>query len=401
MRIQAFITHKKSEDFEACEDRFAINFEDKSIAVSDGMGSSWMQQIWAQILVNKYTDTIDWVPNRESIKELSPIWRHQVEDFIQYQKDQNVPQSTIIRNENNLALGLSAGATFVGIRFTDFRWDGDVLGDSCLIEWDGKDAVFHSSQEVDKFDNYPDYFDSDALREGKGNPKPISGDMSKDSILLLVSDPFSDFLWEHRKQRDIDEYIKQLLTISSHEDFEKLVEDWRQHGMHNDDTTLVIIEHDDDTSLNEGHIDSLSEMIKAEKIKQEKEEEKEKESNSPVDKSSPLEVERVKEFAPSENVFEYNTPPLAKKCTEVKCDRQHAVGVSKSNTVKEEKDLSDVTELFVDDFFSNLHDEIKKGNKGLISLRIVKPKIFSQDEKKLIKNALNRTLKKYDIRIKI
>ena len=271
MTIEAFITHKQAENFSDCQDRFSVSNDTKSIAVSDGMGSTWQQKIWAQILVDKFTENADWLPNHDDIKPLCKIWREKVVDFIQHLKDTNAPENIIIRNERNLAEGRSAGATFVGIRFDGNNWNGSVLGDSCLIEWNGTEAKFHTSQDVEAFDSYPDYFDSNASKEGRGIPKEINGELIKGNYLFLVSDPFSDFLLEQNKKGNITEYIQQLLSLGTHEEFEELVEQWRNIGMHNDDTTLVIIESDDSASFSLQHIDDIHVFIEEEKAKKNKE----------------------------------------------------------------------------------------------------------------------------------
>ena len=268
MVIRAFITHKQAELFADCQDRFGVNPDTKSIAVSDGMGSTWQQKIWAQLLVDTYNDSTNWSPSNETIKPLCQTWRAKVADFIQNLKETNAPENMIYRNERNFAEGRSAGATFVGIRFNGNEWSGSVLGDSCLIEWDGNEAKFNTSQDSETFDSYPDYFDSDASKEGKGIPKPIEGVLSEGKYLLLVSDPFSDFLLEHSKQGDIAKYIQQLLSLASHDDFETLVCEWRREGMHNDDTTLIIVECDNSDVLAISHADAIEEMIENEKLSQ-------------------------------------------------------------------------------------------------------------------------------------
>lgn len=274
MVIRAFITHKKAEVFADCQDRFGVNNGTKSIAVSDGMGSTWQQKIWAQLLVDTFTESRDWLPNADSIKPLCSTWREKVKNFIQQLKDTNVPENIIYRNERNLAGGCSAGATFVGIRFNGKEWSGSVLGDSCLIEWDGNEATFYSSQDIDTFDSYPDYFDSDVSKEGKGTPKPMNGILSGSKYLLLVSDPFSDFLLEHKKQNNEGKYISQLLDVSSHEEFETLVAKWREEeGMHNDDTTLVVVENDGTDEFSIAALDDLDTLIEKDKLKKEKKQE--------------------------------------------------------------------------------------------------------------------------------
>lgn len=264
MVIRAFITHKQAELFADCQDRFGVNPDTKSIAVSDGMGSTWQQKIWAQLLVDTFTESPKWSPSTESIKPLCHSWKNNVLEHIQNLKDKNAPVNIIYRNERNLYSGRSAGATFVGIRFKGKEWNGSVLGDSCLIEWDGNEAQFNTSQDSGTFDSYPDYFDSDASKEGKGTPKPIGGVLTESKYLLLVSDPFSEFLLEHSKQGDIAKYIQQLLSLASHEDFETLVCEWRKEGMHNDDTTLVIVEYDNSDALTIKYRDDIAEMIEEE-----------------------------------------------------------------------------------------------------------------------------------------
>lgn len=271
MKIKAFITHKLKENYTNCQDRFGINPNTKSIAVSDGVSATWQQKIWAQLLVDTFVSNNYWIPSKETIEPLCNKWREKVIESIQFLKDTNAPENIIYRNERNLTEGCSAGATFVGIRFNGKQWSGSVLGDSCLIEWNGHEAKFHTSQNGEAFDNFPDYFDSDVKRTGRGTPKNIEGILSDMNSLLLVSDPLSDFLLEHCNKGLGWQYISQLLGISSHEEFEDLVERWRKEGMHNDDTTLVIVDNDglDDFSIVVS--DDIDTLIEKEKIEKEQE----------------------------------------------------------------------------------------------------------------------------------
>lgn len=266
MKIRAFITHKKAEHFIDCQDRFSINPDTKSVAVSDGMSLSWQQKIWAQLLVETFCRNIEWVPTHDSVHELSPIWRSKVEAYIQSLKDQHAKENLIFRNERNLAERKSAGATLVGIRFDESNnWNCDVLGDSCLIGKMGNEYIFGTSQDTEKFDNHPDYFDSDSNKQGRGTFKKISGVLSSSNpFVLLVSDPFSDYLLEHKKNGDIDTLVNELLTINTHEEFETIVAKWRKLGMHNDDSTLLIMEYDGAAEWIILHQDDLEEMTQRE-----------------------------------------------------------------------------------------------------------------------------------------
>lgn len=325
MIIRAFITHKQAEQFADCQDRFGVAPDTKSIAVSDGMGSTWQQKIWAQLLVDTYTNSTDWHPSKEFIQPLCQAWRMKVSEFIQNLKDIKAPENMIYRNERNLAEGRSAGATFVGIRFDGSKWSGEVLGDSCLIEWDGNEAKFNTSQDTDAFDSYPDYFDSNPLKDGKGTPKSIEGTLKDGTILFLVSDPFSEFMLEHSKQGDIAKYVRQLLSLASHDDFEALVDEWRKEGMHNDDTTLVIVENDNAGALTITHADNIAEMIAKEKTYEDSfNQVKEVAQTTPKD-SSQSDIEVAEDFVVVQNdekAFAYEFLTEYQRCLNKKFPKQ-------------------------------------------------------------------------------
>lgn len=267
MKIRAFITHKKAERFKDCQDRFSINMDTKSVAVADGMSQSYQQKIWASLLVEQYTSHHDFVPNHESIKELSAEWISKVKEFIENLKENGAPQYLVIMNENSLVTQKSAGATFLGIRFSGQKWEGDVLGDSCLVEVkNGRIERILTSQQEDEFDNHPDYFDSGINKEGKGTPKIIDGVIDENTKVLLVSDPFSDFLNEKKKIEEDGRFIAEILQLTNHDEYEALVSRWRdEYGMHNDDSTLIIIEDDKNDMLNVVHSDDINDLIEKER----------------------------------------------------------------------------------------------------------------------------------------
>lgn len=264
MLISAFITHKKAEHYSDCQDRFSINKDTKSIALSDGMSQSIFQKYWAEILVDKYTKNQNWEPNIDSVKKLSSIWRNRVEENIKEQKESG--NKSVWRAERSLLDGRSAGATFLGIRFDGLKWKGWVLGDSCLV-WvnDNRIKGIFTSEDVESFDSYPDFFDSNPKNEGKGTPKPINGTLETGDSLLLVSDPFSDFLLKNKGTKEESILIDRLLGVNSHEEFEQVVEQWREKGMHNDDSTLIIIKSNGADDFVFQHLDNIKDLINNEK----------------------------------------------------------------------------------------------------------------------------------------
>lgn len=395
MKLKAFITHKRAETFSDCQDRFDVNIDTKSIAVSDGMGSTWQQKIWAQLLVDAFTDSTDWFPTRETIKPLCKTWHQTVDSIIQNMKDTNAPANIIYRNERNLAEGRSAGATFVGIRINGNDWQGSVLGDSCLIEWDGSIAKFYTSQDVEEFDSYPDYFDSDELKQGKGTPKDISGTLEKGGYLLLVSDPFSDFLFEHNKQGDVAMYMQQLLKLSSHDEFEILVDEWRKAGMHNDDTTLVIVEPDDsdDFSIEQDKIDDINKLIEEEKKLIEEKKKEEEAEQIPVPISN-----KQTESETNENITEKEEKQesISVEQTELPSpnDSSNNENNNKIIVIENTQEVSPVDEeVFLVEFLREYKNALQKKHPILGNLKL-------KWTQKAISEAIKVMFEKYSINIK-
>ena len=258
MKIRAYITHKKAETYKDCQDRFCINPETKSLAVSDGVSQSIFPSIWAEMLVKEYANK-DWYPNHESAKELAIDWHSKVNDILADKKQRGENTRNL---ENALNTGKAAGATIVGLRFKDdSHWCYDVLGDSCLVQINKDNTIKEiNSSQSGAFDSHPDYFDSNEKISGRGETKTDRGEFTTGEKLLLVSDPFSEFLLKAKENKEDIGYIENILEVDSHDSFCFLVDDFRNKGMHNDDSTLIIIEYDGKEEFNIDYQDDIEEL---------------------------------------------------------------------------------------------------------------------------------------------
>lgn len=238
MRARGFIVQKQAESEADCQDRFSINAATGSVAVSDGMSQSLFPKYWAEILADKYTSERNWFPSRENVRALAPVWKERVEARIEEMRRDGL---STWRAENMLAEGFSAGATLVGLRiFSNNHFVCDVLGDSCLvILLDGSIMHIYSSIDDTAFGCYPDYYDSDPLKPGKGDVRTFDGEIVPGMHFLLVSDPLAEFIASFRNNSGERILVRELLSVESQEEYEILVSYWRQDGMHNDDTTMV------------------------------------------------------------------------------------------------------------------------------------------------------------------
>lgn len=261
MKIRAFITHKLKENYSECQDRFCINSDSHTIAVSDGMSQSVFPDYWAEILSFFYATNGHCTD--EDRKKLCNVWLNKVVDFINAEiRNGKNPW----RLQNCIEAQNGAGATLCGVKFIDAEnWVGHVLGDTCIIEVDttGKEPINILTSESKAFDSYPDYYESFPNKVGRGQIKEFSGKLSEGHCLLLVSDPFSEFLSNNKEHRS--QWLTRILELKGHEEYCSLVDDWRQEGLHNDDSTLCIIEPDGSMNFNIEQEDDIHSLIESEK----------------------------------------------------------------------------------------------------------------------------------------
>jgi hypothetical protein len=240
MKLRAYITHKNAEKYSDCADYFKICPKQKKVAVSDGVSQSIMPLEWAKIIVSAFIDGT-WDPSQD-VNVLQQKWLKEANDFLENQRSQGINPWML---ENCLNNKDGAGATFCGITFSQKnKWDASVLGDSCVITIDEQNKVIDIISSKDgKFDNRPDYFDS--FQSQKGSVKTKSGTLKENQKLLLVSDPFSELLQNEKNSENETIIVKRLLSLNSYQQYLQLVDDFRnQYHMHDDDSTLIVIEYD-------------------------------------------------------------------------------------------------------------------------------------------------------------
>lgn len=239
MKVRGYITHKAAENYSDCADYFRICPQTKRVAVSDGVGQSIMPLEWAKILVNSFIEE-RWLPG-DDITPLQRAWLSEAQAYLRAQKESGHNPWML---ENCLLNRDGAGATFCGVSFPKKnKWSAIILGDSCLVEINNKEKIeaIHSSK-VGAFNNRPDYFDS--MGPMSGTIAYREGELDRKKAILLVSDPFSELFQKIKGTPDEKVIIKEIFELSDDQsEFEKLVDRYREnYGMHNDDSTLLIIE---------------------------------------------------------------------------------------------------------------------------------------------------------------
>jgi len=260
MKVRAFITHKLAESYSDCADYYSINQRTGRMAVCDGISQSFRPLEWARLLATAYTEC-DFNPSEpESVKPLQKKWQN---SLLSYLKELQDAGRITYGVENAINERKSAGSTFCGIQFNGNDWEATILGDSALVSIDPSGAIAIYSSQEGVFNNRPDYFDS--YEKSVGNIRELSGRIEPGQILLMVSDPFSELFQKYENDEMFPEIMNKILSLNTQEEYPALVDYLRNEcKMHNDDSTLLIIEHDGSNELSVLTSESLDAHIRAE-----------------------------------------------------------------------------------------------------------------------------------------
>lgn len=270
MKLRGFITHKAAEYYSDCADYFRICPCTKRVAVSDGVSQSIMPAEWAKILVDSFVEK-EWTPG-ESTVSLKNKWFTIASKFALEQRKKGENPWLL---ENCLVNKDGAAATFCGVTFSDeCKWTASILGDSALVEINNENQLVRiCSSKEGAFDNRPDFFDS--FSEDKGEIRQFDGTLNNGSKILIVSDPFSELFQKVKGTPDEKSVINILLSVTDITSFNATVDTLRtDYQMHNDDSTLVIIEPDESDMMTILYERTLEESQQEEELKFETEREK-------------------------------------------------------------------------------------------------------------------------------
>lgn len=240
INIKGYITHKESEQYADCADRYAVKTETNRFAIADGVSHSFFPAKWAELLVQKFVELQG--DTEFNYKTCQQEWLNFVTGIVQKPETKWFTKNQFAKQESGLA-------TFVGLRFDaeNKKWFASALGDSFLFFISkGSENDFEKWEKLSSkpepviFDSYPDFFSS--RREAKGEAKNIDGELSEGTFYLMT-DALSEWVYIQQKEKSF-EYIKENWT--SQENFERSISELRKLGMGNDDSAVLIIELQND-----------------------------------------------------------------------------------------------------------------------------------------------------------
>jgi hypothetical protein len=258
MEIKAYIYHKEAEKYSDCQDYFEISAQNNRIAVSDGMSQSIYPQWWAEILVKSYIKN-DKIPEGDVLSSCQNEWQKKVNDEAKRREDNGMNPW---RLRNAIAEKSGAGATLCGLTCEADKWTCECIGDSCLILIENDFSLNIYTSQEGAFGNNPDYLDS--YMAGRGQVKYSEGIYEGVELMLVATDPFTELFQKHADEKEfINQRTEELRQLSTHESFVELVKLWRaKYQMHNDDSTIVIIDKFESPAFEIQHEDNLAELAK-------------------------------------------------------------------------------------------------------------------------------------------
>lgn len=237
LKYSTFILPHIGDSYSQCADRFAIGKEKKCFAIADGVGESLFPYDWAELVCEDFIAhpelfCVDNKLIRE--KNLIDAW-----DKERQKRIENLTDTERFLYEMGLEKADFAACTFVGLCVNNKQWECQAIGDSYLFVLDSEFNIVESiaSQEGQEFNNFPEYFASQA-EKNHGNVVKAHGSVENVAYFVLLTDAISDWFLKVDKERRRD-----LLSMVDNEKFASFVNRERTIGnMKDDDTTAVIVE---------------------------------------------------------------------------------------------------------------------------------------------------------------
>lgn len=249
LKVSSFITHKKAESLDDCQDAIKVNEDTSRYAVADGATRSFFPKWWAELLVEHFCRKSDSFLSEEKWKEqLVPIqeeWYKRVEERV---KSRNLFYLT-----NSLNAREPAVSTFVGLEVdkTKQEWRAIVIGDSCLFHKKGNGF---KSYLIEKSEDFTSHTEALASFPEKNHYDPtfISGEFQAGDLFILATDALAKWIIQHDEANNLEGVLKQLKRIETDEQFNQFVDQERdRENIHlvNDDVTLMFITVEESQSL--------------------------------------------------------------------------------------------------------------------------------------------------------
>ena len=241
LTAKSFLTQKKAEALDDCQDAQCQNERIGRFAVADGATRSFFSKEWAELLVEHFCETHNPFPNacnwREWLRPIQVRWHEKI-----VQKVRAVPHFFLVNSLNSRE---PAASTFIGLEFdkVQARWQAMIVGDSCLFHIGSCGFKSYMIEESVDFTSRPEVFASYEM-DNHYEPDFVSDDAKPGDTFILATDALAKWILEHEELVRCEKAIGQLKQIQTDNQFQEFVDSSRVDEditLVNDDVTLMII----------------------------------------------------------------------------------------------------------------------------------------------------------------
>lgn len=241
LTVSHFITHKKAESPDDCQDAAELDDEQGRYAVADGVTLSFFPKKWATLLVKHFCESPD-LPLTETDWH---AWLEPIQQKWYKQVAERITERNLYYLTNPFIEKESALATFIGLEFNkeNGEWRTMIVGDSCLFHIRGTELKSYLIERSSDFMIHTEAVAS-FPKDNHHRPTVIDGHAKPGDTFILATDALAKWMLEHEEVGKLDVVLDALKALETDEQFHQFVCEARHNEgvrLDNDDVTLMLI----------------------------------------------------------------------------------------------------------------------------------------------------------------
>ena len=230
----------KSDEFiETCADMALVNLSDQIFTISDGVSQAFNSARWSELLVQHVITSCDTPSLIESIPRIARFWDDDCNELLKNEDSQSFARQKQLQGSQSTLASLR-----LFNRNHELFWRFHTVGDSLLMIVDTSDTpnLVQRSIPFSKVDDFPVSPDTLSTKAPhlRGHIKTFEILAAENQMLLLMTDALARYAVSHGSSGfDIGDIFPFLGKTDT--DFADWLQNARQNGLGDDDSTLIMI----------------------------------------------------------------------------------------------------------------------------------------------------------------
>lgn len=235
---------KSDELIETCADMAIVNISDQIFTIADGVSQAFNSARWSELLVRNITTGCDTPTLIESIPEIARSWDDDCNALLQNEDPQSFTRQKQLQGSQSTLASLH-----LFNRNNELFWRFHTVGDSLLMIVDTSEIpnLVQRSIPFTKVDDFPVSPDTLSTKAPhlRGHIKTFEIPAAENQMLLLMTDALARYAVSHGSSGfDIGNIFPFLGKTDT--DFADWLQNARQNGLGDDDSTLIMISRRDE-----------------------------------------------------------------------------------------------------------------------------------------------------------